>query len=164
MDSLSRSIFGLSQPKDFNINSDKNINDAETSMLDQNIINALEDNFIRLDTETEVSVEGEDEECATVGNNNINTAKLKKIDIHPSSILDVTKVGTEKMKKIISPVVRHRRSKRLANEKKAVRDSIYNSLFNTDRIRPIDIVIDKLSEDDTGALFAQCDIAMNKLV
>ena len=34
LDSLSRSIFGLSQPKDFNINSDENINDVNNLMLD----------------------------------------------------------------------------------------------------------------------------------
>ena len=87
-------------------------------MLDQNISNTLEDNFVRLYTDTEDSVKGEGEEYVTVGNNNVKTAKLKNTAIHLSSILDVIEVGIEKMKKINLPAVRHRRSKRLAKKKK----------------------------------------------
>ena len=110
MDSLSRYIFGLSQPKDCNTNSDESTNDVDNSMLDKNIINALEDNFIRLDTEIEGSVEGEDEEWVTVGKNNVKMTKMKKTDIHPSSILDAIEVDTEKINKINVPAVRHQRS------------------------------------------------------
>ena len=54
---------------------------------------------------------------------------------------------------MILPAVRNRRSKRLAREKKVVKDSIYKPLVNTDRKLPINIVIDQLSKDDTSALF-----------
>ena len=68
------------------------------------------------------------------------------------------------MKKINLPAVRHQRSKRLTREKKSVRDSIYNSSVNTDRIRPIYVVIDQLSEDDTSALFAKWNTTMSELL
>ena len=70
------------------------------------MINALEDNFVRLDTDTdiEVSVKGEDGEYVTVAKNHVKTAKLKNTDVHPSSILDVIEVGTEKMEKINLPI------------------------------------------------------------
>ena len=68
------------------------------------------------------------------------------------------------MKNINLTVMRHRRSNILAREKKSVRDSIYNSLVNTDRIQPIGIGIEQLSGDDTGVFFIQWDTAMNELV
>ena len=163
LDNLSRSIFDLGQQKGVSADLGTNKEDADTSSLDQNIINALEDTFIRTDLDTEANVEGEVEEDITVGMNNTKTAKLKKTLVHPSATIDVVEAGNYKMTKINLPAVRHRRSKQLAR-KQAVRDSIYKSLVNTDNKLPIDIILEQLSEDDTGALFAQWDTTMNQLV
>ena len=110
------------------------------------------------------NVEGEEEEDVTVGMNNIKIAKIKKSLVNPSAAIDAIEAGNEKMTKINLPALRHHRSKQLAREKQAVRDSIYKSLGNTDKKLPIDIIREQLSEEDTGALFAQWDATINKLV
>ena len=123
----------------------------------------MEDTFVRIDLDTEASVEGEDEECATVGKNNDKTAKIKNCYLFISRYR-CDRSGKREDEKIKLPAVRNRRSKQLDRKKWAVKDSIYKSPVNTDRKLPIDIIIDQLSEDDTGALFAQWDTIMNELV
>ena len=53
-----RSIFGLGQQHEFSTEIGNNTDDVDTSGLDQNIINTLEDTFVRIDLDTEASVEG----------------------------------------------------------------------------------------------------------
>ena len=83
LDNLSRSIFVLGQQKAVNDEIGTNIDDVDTSGLEQNIINVLEDTFFRIDLDTEATVEGEEKEIVTVGKNNAKTAKIKKMVVHP---------------------------------------------------------------------------------
>ena len=59
IDNLSRSIFALGQRK--GVSGDReletNAEDVDTSALDHNIINALENSSIRIDLETEATIE-----------------------------------------------------------------------------------------------------------
>ena len=143
LDNLSKSIFGLNKDDASNTDAKNDSNDSiDASLLDQNIINALEDNSIRIYLDTDNVVTDNEEECVSVGISNVETSKLNKTIVHPSAVKDVIEEGNEKMKKINLPVVRHRRLKRLAREKKAIRDNIYQSLVNSNNSGPIDTIIE----------------------
>ena len=76
-------------------------------MMNQDIINGLEDNSIRIDLDTDNTEDDNEEECVSVGVTNIKTSNFKKTNIHPSVVKDVIGDGIDKMKKINLPVVRY---------------------------------------------------------
>ena len=71
----------------------------------------MEDTPIRIDLDTEATIEGEDEEDVAVCITNTKTANIKKALVHPSATVDVIEVRTEKMTNMNLPAVRYRRSR-----------------------------------------------------
>ena len=112
LDSLSKSTLGVTEDNLHNTD-----DRMDTSMLDQNIINALEDNSIRIDLDTDNTEYGNEEEYVSVGVTNVKTTKLNKTGIHLSAVKNVIGDGIDNMKKINLPVVRHCRIKRLRRER-----------------------------------------------
>ena len=83
----------------------------------------MEDNSTRTNLDTDGIYKDTSEESASVNITNVKTRKINKSTIRPLATRNVEEEGSEKMRTINLPIIRHRRQKRLAREKKAIRDS-----------------------------------------
>ena len=153
---LTKSIFELSKKTP---TSNSNVN---LTLLDENIINVLKDNVTEAGRVEEIDVTdtNEDEHDIMIGCGKNTKSKVKKVNINISSVIIVMEEGRIKVEKIHLPDMRYIKSKRVAGEKRVVRDNIYDDLINADRMSDISQIIEQLGQVEDGALFSEWDLVI----
>ena len=90
--------------------------------------------------------------------------KVNKKIINPACTINIIKAGQTKMEKMNLPAIRHRKKLRMAREKKAIGDALYNELMNIDGISEVETVVNVTNKQDDGALFATWDNLIRSLI